>query len=273
MMHMMQRFFPFFLLFGFAVSAVFAQELPERGICSHRGWQSEFPENTIPAFEAAVLMRAQMIEFDVRFTKDRQMVIMHDWTVDRTSNGTGNILDLTFDEVRALDFGSWKSPRFAGTKIPTLDETLAVMPRNIWLNIHLGGVPREIAAELAQAVAEKIVADGRTHQALVACDHVEADAIKEKYPQVKICNMFRQGGSEAYISDTIARKAEFIQLAYELPTPEQIARLKDAGIKINYFGTNDPAIMKKLFDLGVEFPLVDKLETGMNFFDEYTGEN
>ncbi len=247
--------------------------LPSRGICSHRGWQSEFPENTLPAFEAAVLMKAQMIEFDVRFTKDRQMVIMHDWTVDRTSNGTGHILDLSFDEVRALDFGSWKSPRFAGTKIPTLDETLAVMPRNIWLNIHLGGAPRGIAAELARAVAEKIVADGRVDQAFVACDHIEADAIKEKYPQVKICNMERQGGGEAYISDTIARGAEFIQLAYELPAAEQVARLKEAGVKVNYFGTDDQAVMKQLFDLGVEFPLVDRLETGMNFFDRYSGEN
>ena len=268
----------FFLLalaaaFAFLPMAAPAQEnLPARGICSHRGWQSEFPENTLPAFEAAVLMKAQMIEFDVRFTKDRQMVIMHDWTVDRTSDGTGHILDLTFDEVRALDFGSWKSPRFAGTKIPTLDETLAVMPRDIWLNVHLGGAPRGIAAELARAVAEKIVADGWVDQAFVACDHVEADAIKEKYPQVKICNMFRQGGSEAYISDTIARGAEFIQLAHELPTAEQVARLKEAGVKVNYFGTDDPAVMKQLFDLGVEFPLVDRLETGMNFFDKYGKE-
>lgn len=267
---MFQRLFPLFLLFGFAAAAVSAQELPERGICSHRGWQSEFPENTIPAFQAAVLMKAQMIEFDVRFTKDRQMVIMHDWTVDRTSNGTGHILDLTFDEVRALDFGGWKSPRFAGTQIPTLDETLAVMPRDIWLNIHIGGVPKPIREELALAVAEKIVADGRAGQAFVACDYDEADAIKAKYPQVKICNMSRQGGSEAYISGTIARKAEFIQLAHELPSPEQIARLKEAGIRINYFGTNDPEMMRQLFDLGVDFPLVDRLETGMNLFDQYS---
>lgn len=266
-----RQFFLTALLISFALLPVIAaaEDLPSRGICSHRGWQSEFPENTVPAFRAAVLMKAQMIEFDVRFTKDRRLVIMHDWTVDRTSDGTGHILDLTFDEVRALDFGGWKSPRFAGTPIPTLDETLAVMPRDVWLNIHLGGAPREIAAELAQAVAEKIVADGRVDQAFVACGHVEADAIKAKYPQVKICNMFRQGGSDAYVDDTVARRSEFIQLAYEMPTPEQIARLKEAGIKINYFGTNDPAVMKQLFDLGVDFPLVDRLEVGMDFFDKY----
>ena len=85
--------------------------------------------------------------------------------------------------------------------------------------------------------------------------------------------MERQGGGEAYISDTIARGAEFIQLAYELPAAEQVARLKEAGVKVNYFGTDDPAVMKQLFDLGVEFPLVDRLETGMNFFDRYSGEN
>ena len=266
---MIQRLFPLFLLFGFAVSAVSAQELPQRGICSHRGWQSEFPENTIPAFQAAVLMKAQMIEFDVFFTKDRQMVIIHDRTVDRTSNGTGHILDLTFDEVRALDFGSWKSPRFAGTKIPTLDETLAVMPRDIWLNIHISGLPEPLNEELAVAVAEKIVADNRVDQAFVACAHAEADAIKAKYPQVKICNMERWD-AKGYVEDTIERKTEFIQVAGEFPSPEQIAKLKEAGIKINYFGTDDPEVMRQLFDLGVEFPLVDRLEAGMNLFDRYS---
>lgn len=262
------------LFLGLAVSAVQGGEpLPQFGICSHRGWMSEFPENTIPALQAAVAMKAQMIEFDVRFTKDRKMVLLHDWTVDRTSNGRGPILDLTFDEVRALDFGSWKSPRFAGTQIPTLDEALAVMPRNILLNIHLGGVPPEITVELAQAVAEKIVADDRVDQAFIAGDHAIADAVKAKYPQVKICNMHRQGGSDAYIDDTIARGCEFIQLSGDLPTAEGIAKLKAAGVKINYFGTDDPNMMRKLYDLGVEFPLVDKLEVGMKFFDDFMNEH
>lgn len=258
--------FVLFSLFTLAVSA--SEPLPERGICAHRGWNSAYPENTVPAFEAAVKMGAQMIEFDVRFTKDRQLVLMHDWTVDRTSNGKGNILNLTFDEVRALDFGGWKSPEFAGTQIPTLDEALAVIPRNIWLNIHLDA-PAEVAEELGLAVADKIVADGRTDQAFLACGHKAADAVKAKYPQFLICNMHRQGGNVAYINDTIERGCAFIQLTDGVPTPEQTKRLHDAGIRINYFGTNDPDEMKRLFDAGVDFPLVDKLDLGMEFFSKY----
>lgn len=236
--------------------------MPERGVCAHRGANTQCPENTVPAFEEAVRQGAAMIEFDVRFTKDRQMVILHDWTVDRTSNGHGKIDELTFEQVRALDFGAWKNEKFAGTKIPTLDETLAVMPEGTWLNVHLGGVPKEMEAELGLAVAAKIVETGRQRQAFIACSRRMAEAVKEKYPEILICNMERQGGNDPYIADTVARKCEFIQLAGKHPTPEQIKRLRDAGVKINYFGSNKPDEIKTLFELGVDFPLVDNLPLG-----------
>lgn len=242
------------------------ETLPERGICSHRGSNRDFPENTVPAFQEAVRLGAAMIEFDVRWTKDRKMVLLHDWTVNRTSDGKGKILDLTFDEVRAFDFGSWKDIKFAGTKIPTLDEALAVLPRNIWLNIHIGGAPQEIEAELGRTVAAKIVADGRTRQAFIACSRRMAEAILAEYPQFLICNMERQGNMDAYIDDTIRRNCPFIQLSGGHPTPGQIKRLKDAGVKINYFGSNDAEEIKKLFTLGVDFPLVDNLPLGQKAF-------
>ena len=254
----------YFLLF-FVCEFLNTQEpctLPAWGVCAHRGANSQFPENTLPAFEEAVRQNAAMIEFDVRFTRDRQMVILHDMTVDRTSNGHGSIFELSFDEVRALDFGAWKGESFAGTQIPTLDETLAVFPKNCWLNIHLGGIPKEWETELGLAVAAKIIETGRENQAFIACGRSMTEAIHAQYPAILICNMERQGGSDAYIADTIARHCPFIQLAGKLPTPEQIARLKKAGVKINYFGANDPKIIRTLFDLGVDFPLVDQLPVG-----------
>ncbi len=114
-------------------------QLPERGLCAHRGAMGTHPENTLAAFRAAVDAGAHMIEFDVQLTKDNKMVVIHDGTVDRTTDGTGKVSELTFDEIRNLDAGSWKSPEFAGEKIPTLDETLSVMPYNIWLNVHING--------------------------------------------------------------------------------------------------------------------------------------
>ncbi|GAL80027.1 glycerophosphoryl diester phosphodiesterase [Algibacter lectus] len=122
-----------FLLFGQL------EMLPSQGVCAHRGAKATHPENTISAFEEAIRLGAQMIEFDVQLTKDNILVIMHDDTVDRTTNGHGLVSKLTFEEIRKLDAGSWKSAKYVGEKIPTLHDVLQIMPNNIWLNIHLKG--------------------------------------------------------------------------------------------------------------------------------------
>src|SRR3984885_10955009 len=89
---------------------------------SHRGEHLHHPENTLPAFQAAIDAGADYFELDVRTTSDGKLVLMHDSTVDRTTNGTGEVHNLTFDQIRALDAGAKFSQNFVGTKIPTLDE-------------------------------------------------------------------------------------------------------------------------------------------------------
>jgi glycerophosphoryl diester phosphodiesterase len=91
-------------------------------VISHRGEHLHHPENTMPAFQAAIDAGADYFELDVRTTSDGKFVIMHDETLDRTTNGTGEVHKHTFDEIRALDAGAKFAPAFAGTKVPTLDE-------------------------------------------------------------------------------------------------------------------------------------------------------
>ena len=91
-------------------------------VISHRGEHLHHPENTLPAFQAAIDAGADYFELDVRTTSDGKFVIMHDSTLDRTTNGTGEVHKHTFDEIRALDAGAKFAPAFAGTKVPTLDE-------------------------------------------------------------------------------------------------------------------------------------------------------
>lgn len=93
---------------------------------SHRGFNVEAPENTLPAFILSKKKGFNIVETDVSFTSDGVAVLLHDSTVDRTSNGTGNINNLTFEQVRAMDFGSWKSAEYSGTKIPTFEEFIAL---------------------------------------------------------------------------------------------------------------------------------------------------
>lgn len=91
---------------------------------NHRGYNTVAPENTLPAFQLSKHMGFDYVETDIEFTSDNVPVLLHDLTINRTSNGTGAINSLTFNQVRQYDFGSWKNSIYAGTKIPSLEEFL-----------------------------------------------------------------------------------------------------------------------------------------------------
>lgn len=93
-------------------------------VVAHRGCRSLYPENTLEGFRKAIELGVDAIEFDVHPTRDGKLVITHDHTLERCSSGTGTVHDYTLEELKALDFGSWKSEKFRGTQIPTLEEVL-----------------------------------------------------------------------------------------------------------------------------------------------------
>ena len=93
-------------------------------VAGHRGDRARAPENTMPAFAAAFASELEFVETDVQLTLDGVPVLMHDETVDRTTDGTGAVADLTLAEIRGLDAGSWYAPQFAGTPVPLFDEFL-----------------------------------------------------------------------------------------------------------------------------------------------------
>jgi glycerophosphoryl diester phosphodiesterase len=239
--------------------------LPERGLCAHRGSMDTYPENTLPAFREAIRSGAHMIEFDVQLTKDNKLVVIHDNTVDRTTNGSGKVSELTLDQIRKLDAGSWKSPDFKGEKVPTLSEVLDIMPLNVWLNIHLKG-----DAELGRIVAEHVVASNRLHQSFLACGQDAAARAKAVDPAIKICNMDRRKTNRGYVDETIGMKANFIQLRGDIyPGFESYVKdLKANGIRVNYFGTDCPEELRTLFSYGVDFPLVNNITESIKIASE-----
>jgi glycerophosphoryl diester phosphodiesterase len=95
-------------------------------IVAHRGLLRHAPENTLANFRACLELRLGF-EFDVRTTKDGHLVCLHDSAVDRTTNGTGRVAELTLAEIRELDAGSWFDPKFAGERVPTVDEVLKLV--------------------------------------------------------------------------------------------------------------------------------------------------
>ena len=117
-------------------------------LAAHRGYSSRCPENTMVAFREAVKYDIDMVENDVHMTKDGEIVLMHDHKVDRTTNGTGLVRELTLEQIRSLDAGSWKGEQFKGEKVPTLREFFDFMKDypSIEMNIELKDYPEDSGA-------------------------------------------------------------------------------------------------------------------------------
>ncbi len=130
-------------------------------IVGHRGAAGLAPENTLPSFKKALEYDVDFIELDVRATKDRVLVVIHDKKLDRTTNGSGFVNEKTFEEIRKLDAGSWFSKEFAGIKIPTLKEVLEFLKSkspHIIIEIKDAGIEKEVMKIVKETdVLDKIV--------------------------------------------------------------------------------------------------------------------
>jgi glycerophosphoryl diester phosphodiesterase len=111
--------------------------LPQPVVFAHRGACAHAPENTLAAFELALTHQADAIELDVKLSADGQVVVMHDATVDRTTNGKGRVRDLSLLELRALDAGSYFSDPYRGEKVPTLEEVFEALGKRTFINVEL----------------------------------------------------------------------------------------------------------------------------------------
>lgn len=144
------------LLLLLACAAAYAQP-KSVVVIAHRGEHLNHPENTLPAFQAAVDAGADFFELDVRTTLDGKLVLMHDATVDRMTGGKGEVAKMTFEDLRKLEVGVNLGPGFAGTRIPTFDEALAFARGKIGVYID----SKRISA--ADAVATVISHDMEDH--------------------------------------------------------------------------------------------------------------
>lgn len=114
-------------------------------IIAHRGSSGDAPENTLPAFKLAAEQGADMVELDLHFSRDGQPVVIHDETLDRTTNGTGAVGGFDLQHIQSLDAGSWFSPRFSGTPVPSLEEVLKALKSR----------PTGLLAEVKQAPVDE----------------------------------------------------------------------------------------------------------------------
>lgn len=128
-------------------------------VAAHRGWRTKYPENTMEAFKAAVELGVDQVETDIRVTKDGELVLIHDETVDRTTNGTGKVCDYTLEEIKTLDAGSFLDPKFKDCRIPTFIEFMEYVKQfpAITLDLELKERPDNTDLETSYKVCDKVL--------------------------------------------------------------------------------------------------------------------
>ena len=134
-------------------------------VIAHRGASGTAPENTLIATQKALEMGADMVEIDLHMSKDGEVIVIHDATLDRTTNGSGLVKDHTLEELKKLEAGSWFDPKFNGEPIPTLDEFLILMDGKAIALLEV----KKSKKELYTGIEQKIVELVRKHQAEKWC--------------------------------------------------------------------------------------------------------
>ena len=231
-------------------------------VFAHRGASAYAPMNTLPAYELAAEQGADGIELDVHRSKDGHAVIVHDFTVDHTTNGSGRVDAMTLAELKALDAGAWFGEKFAGTRIPTLDEVFQAVGQRVYVNV-------EIKSESAETDGvEQVVAD------VIAKFHMQARVIVSSFNPLAL-HRFRQIMPDVaigilYTFDNVMPFNVFSLLLemkvypeahhpyHEMIDSQMIQSAHSSDKRINTWTVNDPARAVELRDLGVDAIITDK---------------
>jgi len=228
-------------------------------IFAHRGAKRAAPENTLPAFEAAVRLKADGVEFDVQYSSDGQLVIFHDFSLENTSNGTGRVSAHTLAELRELDAGLHFGPEFAGTRIPTLDEVLDLLKDKLLVNIELKSV-RASDDGLGQDVARKVLEHGMAEQVVISSFNPFAlRRSRLTGPQIEHALLLAVDSPGWMKSGLLFRwsKAGALHPESAMVTEEYMAQARRRGLPVRVWTVNEPEEMRRLADLGVDAIVTD----------------
>ena len=227
-------------------------------VIAHRGGSGTAPENTLAAFQNAVEVNADYFELDVMISSDDSLMIMHDATVDRTTDGTGSVAAMTYEELRALDAGSWFGAEFTGEKIPTLRESLMVAknsPNNIGVVVEIKSSDASVPAKTVDMVQQL----GMQERVIVSSFSLaQITEVKSLDPNIAV-QLFGTI-TESNIDQVVAISGEWVGSGGTL-TQELIDYAHIKGIYFNAWTLNAASTMLPAIELGVDaittdFPLL-----------------
>ncbi len=244
--------------------------MPYPRTCAHRGFNTVAPENSLPAFGAAVAMGAEEIEFDLWFTKDGEVVSIHDPDLDRVSNGSGKVWNYTLEELRAFDFGIKRGEEYRGMRIPTFEDILKKFACHCVMNIHLKteGEKPEYLKKVIDLIRRY---DCEKYVYLMSGEDKVLARLQKEYPDVARCCGAGDGAWEI-VERAIRFGCKKVQLFKPYFNQEMIDRAHANGIICNVFYADDPAETKKFLDMGIDVILTNdyhRIATVVNGKEKY----
>ena len=200
-------------------------------IIAHRGSSVDRPENTLASTLRAIEAGATAVEVDVRTTRDGRLVLSHDPTLDRTTDGTGPIGEKTLEEIRRLDAGSWFDKRYAAERIPTLDEVLGVCRGKIDVLLDL----KETGGDYARRVVDVVKKHGEPNRTIVGVRSVEqSELFRILLPQARRIGLI---ATPTDIERYVATGVEWIRLWPKWLTDDTLVeRVRKAGVRLHLNG-------------------------------------
>jgi glycerophosphoryl diester phosphodiesterase len=266
---------------AYAVLALLAQPAPQHTffarfntyplVMAHQGGNGLWPDNTRYAFEQAVALGVDVLEMDIHSTADSVLVVIHDSTVDRTTDGSGAVHDFTFAQLQALDAGYRWTPddgqtfpyRGQGITVPALEELFVAFP-GMPMNIEIKQAEPSIAAPLCQLIRDH----GRADQVLVVSFHEEAtQEFRDVCPEVvtgttqnEVIALFAL--SKPFLEGVYSSAAGAVQVpeyrsGLHVLTPRFVDAAHKRGLQVHAWTINDEADMRRLADLGVDGIITD----------------
>jgi glycerophosphoryl diester phosphodiesterase len=226
---------------------------------AHRGASAYTPENTFAAFDKALALGVDNVEFDVHFSADGHIVVIHDETLDRTTSGTGPVVNQTMDRLRSLDAGGWFSDEFKGEPIPTLAHLLERYKGWLHFHIEVKGRTPGLAKRTADLVRGFGVGSVTT---ITSFDLAPLEEVRTYAPELFAGWLVRE------IDDSVIAQAQELKLVQLCPpasqvTPELVNDLHEKGFVVRAWRVGDTGLMRQVVDSGadgmtVNFP--DKLD-------------
>lgn len=231
-------------------------------ILGHRGYSARYPENTLVSFKAAADLGVDGVELDVRQTIDGEFVVMHDESVDRTTDGKGLVRELTWEYLQNLDAGSWKSDQFEGERIPLLSEVYEALRGSCMIFCEM-----EDHVDVS-AIVELIYSCKMEKQVALTSFYVEnLKAARKLAPEIPTAMITSEKlpDTTAHIRKANELGVRVLDLYEGLLTPEVAKYAKQHGMPICAWIVNDMETAERVVRLGIDRITTDELEVIMAF--------